>query len=193
MNNKQIRAATPDDAQDLVRFFRWAAEGLPDLIWAEMAEPGQSNDDVGVERAKREQGNFSYRNAHVIEEDGVVLAGVVHYRLPSDPVPITPDFPSAFVPFQDLENLAVGHWYINIIATKPDARGKGHGATLLSYAEECAIAHDCPGLALIVSASNPGAVRLYVRSGYEEVARRRLDIPGWPQSGTDAVLLMKPI
>ncbi|MBS0122555.1 GNAT family N-acetyltransferase [Thetidibacter halocola] len=78
-----------------------------------------------------------------------------------------------------------------ILATVPDARGKGFGTALLRHAEERAKADGNPGMALIVSASNPGATRLYARMGYDEAARRRLDIPGWRHSGTDAVLLLK--
>jgi ribosomal protein S18 acetylase RimI-like enzyme len=193
MNTKRIRAATPDDAPHLVRFFRWAGEGLPDLVWAAMAAPGQSVDDVGLERAKREDGDFSYRNAHVLEADGTIAAGIVAYRLPSEPVPAGPDFPAAFVPFHELESLAPGHWYVYLLATVPEARGKGPGTALLRQAEERAVALGCPGLAIIVSGSNPGVARLYARMGYEEKARRRLDIPGWLHSGTDAVLLLKPL
>lgn len=193
MNSTLIRAATPDDAPHLVRFFRYAGEGLPDIVWAGMAAPGQSIDDVGLERAKGEEGNFSYCNAYVLEEAGVIAAGIVGYRQLSEPAPIGPDFPAAFVPLQELENLATGHWYVFFLATVPEARGKGHGTALLRHAEERAAALGCPGLAIMVSASNPGAVRLYARMGYEEAARRRVDIPGWIHSGTDAVLLLKPL
>ncbi|MBS0122554.1 hypothetical protein [Thetidibacter halocola] len=100
MTSEFIRAATPDDAPHLVRFFVWAGDGLPDLVWAGMAAPGQSIDDVGLERAMRDEGSFSYRNAHVIEVNGVVEAGLVAYRLPSEPGPIGPDVPAPFVPLQ---------------------------------------------------------------------------------------------
>lgn len=193
MNAQVIRAATPDDAPHLVRFFRWGGEGLCDLFWADMALPGQSIDEVGIARARREEGDFSYRNAHVVEEDGVVVAGIAAYRQPSDPVPIGPDFPAAFAPLQELENLAAGHWYVFFIAAMPEARGRGYGTALLRHAEEQALALGCPGLAIIVSASNPGAARLYDRMGFRETARRRLDIPGWEKSGTDAVLMLKSL
>jgi len=192
-DNRLVRAATPDDAPLLVRFVRWAGEGIPDLLWADMAAPGQDIDAVGLERARREEGSFSYRNAQVLEVDGRVAAGIVAYRLPSEPVPIGPDFPAGFAPLQELENLAPGHWYVNILATLPEARGQGLGTALLRHAEERAAALGCPGVAIIVFASNPGAARLYERLGYSEAARRRVDIPGWAHSGTDAVLLRKPL
>lgn len=94
---------------------------------------------------------------------------------------------------QELENLAAGRRYVYYLATSPEARGKGFGTALLRHAEERAVAPCCPGLAIIVSASNEGAARLYARMGYEEAARRRVDIPGWLHSGTDAVLLLKPL
>ena len=186
-----IRPAEKNDAPHLVRFVGWAGEGMPELIWAEMAEPGQSVEEVGLGRAAREEGAFSYRNAHVLERGGDVLAGIVGYTLPDAPVPIGPDFPAAFVPLQELENLAPGYWYVNILATVPEARNLGLGSALMKDAEARAAADDCPGMAIIAFASNPGAVRLYTRLGYVETARRVVDMPGWVHSGTDAILLLK--
>lgn len=187
-----IRAATPADAADLVRFVRWAGEGMPELIWAGMAAPGQSVDEVGFERARREEGSFSYRNACILEGDGVVLSGILGYCLPDEPVEIGNDFPPAFVPLQELENLAPGHWYVNVLATVPEARGQGLGALLLADAEARARGDKRPGMAIIAFGSNPGAIRLYQRLGYAEAARRKVALDGWVHSGTDAILLLKP-
>ena len=187
----KLRGARKDDAADLVRFVCWAGEGMPELIWADMAAPGQSVMDVGLARAAREEGAFSYRNAHLLVENGQVNAGIVGYGLPEDPVPIGPDFPAAFVPLQELENLAPGHWYVNVLATVPERRGAGLGSALLADAQDRALKAGHKGMAIIAFASNPGAVRLYKRHGYTETARRVVDMPGWAHSGTEAILLLK--
>ena len=46
-------------------------------------------------------------------------------------------------------------------------------------------------LSIIVSDSNTGARRLYERTGYREVARRRKIKEDWQNPGTDWVLLLK--
>lgn len=164
---------------------------MPELIWADMAAPGQTVTDVGLARAAREEGAFSYRNAHLLVENGHVNAGIVGYPLPEEPAPIGPDVPAAFVPLQELENLAPGHWYVNVLATVPERRGAGLGSALLADAQDRAFKAGHKGLAIIAFASNPGAVRLYKRHGYAETARRVVDMPGWAHSGTEAILLLK--
>lgn len=185
-----IRAATKGDADDLVRFIDWASEGIARMVWADVAEPGQEVMDVGRARALREEGSFTYRNAWVLDETAGPAAGLVGYVLP-EPVEIGPDFPAAFVPLQELENTVPGWWYVNVLAAVPERRGAGLGTALLAHAEKLAQGLGCPGMAIIAFASNPGAVRLYERVGYVERDRRRVDIPGWEHSGTDAILLMK--
>ena len=40
-----------------------------------------------------------------------------------------------FVPLQELENLAPGTWYVNVLAAYPEHRGQGYGTALLAVAE----------------------------------------------------------
>ena len=58
-----------------------AGEGLPAHLWSTLRAPGQSILEVGRERATREKGGFSYRNAVVAEVDGEIAACLVGYRL----------------------------------------------------------------------------------------------------------------
>ena len=77
-----------------------------------------------------------------------------------------------FVPLQELENLAPGTWYVNVLAAYPEHRGKGHGRRCSASPTGIAAAENRPGLSIIVSDANTGAVRLYERCGYRETARR---------------------
>lgn len=191
MKGLSHRPATPEDAAALVDFVLMAGEGLPDMVWADMAAPGQSLRDVGLARAAREEGAFGYRNATIFEVDGTPVGGLVGYPLPDEPEEIGPDFPAAFVPLQELENLACGTWYVNILGVYPDRRGQGIGAAMLARAAEIARETGCKGLSIIVFSANPGAERLYRRSGYAERARRRMAMPGWRHDGCEAILLVK--
>jgi len=94
-----------------------------------MAEAGESAWDVGLRRARREEGSFSYRNATIAEIGGKVAACLIGYPLPDEPTAIdNGTMPAMFVPLQELETLAPRTLYVNVLATYPPYRGRGIGA-----------------------------------------------------------------
>jgi len=188
-----FRRATQADARALADLVHFASEGLALHVWSKAAGRGGDPWEVGRERASRQTGSFSYRNAVVVEDGGRIVAGLIGYPLPARPEPIPADMPAMFVPLQELENEAPGTWYVNVLAAYPEDRGKGHGAALLRVAEQLAQDAGSSGLSLIVSDVNEGARRLYERCGYREIARRRKVKEGWEGPGTDWVLLVKRI
>ena len=185
------RAATPDDAQALAELVDFASEGLALYLWGRTAGPGGDAWAIGRERARREAGAFSYRNAIILEREGRIAAGLIGYPLPDQPQSIADTLPPMFVPLQELENLAPGTWYVNVLAAYPQERGLGHGTALLGLVEGLAAEARMGGLSIIVSDANTGARRLYERVGYREVARRRKVKEGWQNPGQDWVLLVK--
>ena len=188
------RPATQDDATALAELVDMAGEGMPVYLWRKLAEPGQDVFDIGRARARREEGSFSYRNAVVCEENGVVVAALVGYPLPDVPEPVDyGDMPPMFVPLQELEDLAPATWYVNALATYPVHRGKGYGRVLLEIAEDLARDTGRQGLSIIVSDGNPGARRLYERCGYREAASRPIVKEDWENRGKSWVLLTKPL
>jgi ribosomal protein S18 acetylase RimI-like enzyme len=186
-----FRRATPYDAQVLAELVDFASEGMAHYLWTRIAGPGGDAWAVGRERATREAGAFSYRNAVVLEHEGRIAAGLIGYRLQDRPEPIPDTMPPMFVPLQQLENLAPGTWYVNVLAACPEHRGQGCGTALLTVAEAMAAATSSSGLSIIVSDGNTGARRLYERCGYREVARRTKIKEGWRNDGTAWVLLTK--
>ncbi|HEU0059462.1 MAG TPA: GNAT family N-acetyltransferase [Hyphomicrobiaceae bacterium] len=186
-----IRAATPNDAAALADFVHFASEGLALRVWSKLAGPGGDPWAIGRERARRETGSFSYRNAYVLETDGAAAAGLIGYPLPDAPLAIAPDLPATFVPLQELENLAAGSWYVNVLAAYPEHRGKGLGRALLDLAQTTALELGRPGLSIIVSDGNRGARRLYERCGYREAGRRAMLKEDWINPGTHWVLLTR--
>jgi ribosomal protein S18 acetylase RimI-like enzyme len=187
-----FRQATPEDAPAMAELVNMAGEGLPLYLWTGMAEPGEDPWEVGRRRARRGEGSFSWGNTVALEYDRQVVACLIGYRLPEAPEPIDYDaMPAIFVPLQELENLAPGTWYVNVLATYPERRGNGYGAKLLSLAEEIAADAGAAGLSIIVSDGNTGARRLYDRSGYREVASRPMVKEDWQSRGENWVLLVK--
>ena len=189
-----IRRARPADAEALVDFVEFASEGLVHRVWAAMAEPGESLRAVGLRRARREKGDFSYKKAFLAEDAEGIAAGMIGYALPEAPEPQDLDsLPPLFRPLLELELLAPGSWYVNVLATYPGCRGQGFGTALLEEADRLAADSGCRQLSIIVSDGNPGARRLYERHGFRERARRPMVKEGWENPGENWVLLVKDL
>ena len=187
------RRAVPSDAGPLAELVNFAGEGMPLYLWTKKATEQVSPWEVGRDRARRDTGSFSWRNAVVREDDGEITACLIGYALPDTPESFdSNDIPAMFVPLIELENLASGSWYINILASYPESRGKGYGSDLLAIAEELARESGCNGLSLIVADSNSGAIRLYERRGYQATATRPMVKEGWERPGKNWVLMVRP-
>lgn len=189
-----FRAATLNDAAALAVLVDIAGEGAPNRLWLDMAGPGRSALEVGRERARREEGGFSYRHTTVAEIGDEVVACLIGYRL-DDPYDLSgvDELPDLFQPLVRLEAQAPGTWYVNVLATFTEHRGQGLGSKLLDIATDRARQADAPGVSIIVGSWNEGAGRLYRRAGYVAVARERAVLPpGLPQSG-DWILMTRPL
>jgi ribosomal protein S18 acetylase RimI-like enzyme len=187
-----IRSATRRDATDLVALVDIAGEGLPAYFWSAMVEVGQSPFEIGRNRALRNEGSFSWRNAHLAEVDGTVAGLLIGYVI-EDPVDLSnlDEMHEIVRPLAELEAEAPGHWYVNVLAAYPEFRGMGIGSMLLARADE--IGRDNgTAMAIIVASENTGAKRLYERAGYRARASRPLrGFPGYKRGG-DWVLMTKP-
>lgn len=186
------RVAIRDDASVLAKLVDIAGEGMPLYVWNQMCGPGESPWDVGRNRAMREHGGFSYRNAIVREEDEGVVSCLIGYPLEDDQIYTDPaDLPKMFVPLQELENQAPGTWYVNVLATFPEYRNRGFGAQLLLLAEQIAQLQNKKGLSVIVSDANPGAIRLYEKCGYQVQTIRPMVKEDWINPGKNWILLIR--
>ena len=133
-----------------------------------MASAESSSLDVGVIRAKREEGAFSYKNAKVIRNQSSVAGMILSYRL-DDPYIVgdVEDYPEVVRPLVILESKVPGSWYVNAIATNEFQRGKGIAKCLLENTETEAQTQGVFQSSLIVASNNIAAKRLYVNLGYE--------------------------
>lgn len=189
-----IRPAATGDADALAELINFAGEGIPVYIWEKAAEPGQSVWDVGRQRAKREEGAFSYRNAVMIEAATGEAAGtLIDYAIADEVEAIPDDMPPMFKPLQELENLVPGSWYVFVLAVYPAFRGQGLGTQLLDHAEATAKANGKSMMSIIISDANHGARALYERAGYREIASRTMVKEDWQNDSTAWVLLTKAL
>jgi ribosomal protein S18 acetylase RimI-like enzyme len=187
-----FRPAAKADASALAVLVDIAGEGLPAYLWSTLKAPGQSILEVGRERAAREEGGFSYRNAVVAEVGGEVAACLVGYRL-DDPYDLgnLAGIPELVRPLVLLEAKARGSWYVNVLATFPEFRRQGIGLELLGIAEQKARAAGAGAMSVIVAGENEAAARLYRRAGFTAAALEPIvPFPGYTHTG-DWVLLTK--
>jgi ribosomal protein S18 acetylase RimI-like enzyme len=186
------RPAVAGDAFEMAELVNMAGEGLPLYIWTEMAAADEDPWEIGQNRARREHGGFSYRNTVVREDRGKAIACLTGYPLDDVPESVNYDeLPDMLVPIQQLEDLAPGTWYVNVLATYTEYRGRGFGRELLSIAENQAMDAQKRGLSIIVSDANIGARKLYESQGYLEIATRRMVKQRWVNAGKEWVLLVK--
>lgn len=188
-----IREAKASDAAHLVRFINMAADDLPLHFWRGSVGPEGDPWAYGRERAARDTGNFSYRNAWLAEVDGEVAACLLGYPAEAEPGPIDPDMPAVLVPLLELEAMAPGSWYLNVLATYDGFRGKGLGSALLARADEVAKAAGFKKISLIAEDTHLDALRLYAAKGYREVARRPVVSGDWQVDAKEWVLFAKPV
>ncbi|MTH64835.1 GNAT family N-acetyltransferase [Paracoccus shanxieyensis] len=189
----QIRKAKATDSAHLVRFINMAADDLPLHFWRKSVGPEGDPWALGRERAARETGNFSYSNAWLAQIDGEVAACLLGYAAETAPGPIAPDTPPIFVPLLQLEALAPGSWYLNVLATYPQFRGKGLGGALLAHAETVAAKAGHDTISLIAADTHQDALRLYTAKGYLQVAHRPVVKGDWQVDANEWILFTKPL
>ncbi len=174
-----IQNAKKEDAKYLAFLINLAGEGIPHYLWSGMTRSGETPSDIGIQRAGREDGGFSYTNARVVKEGADVVGMLLSYRL-DDPYIIDnlDDIPEVVRPLVVLESKAPGTWYVNAVATLASHRGQGIATGLLKDAEAKAIVHGVTRMSLIVASENQLARGLYSGLGYE--TRETLPVVDYP-------------
>ena len=186
-----IRQASPEDAAFLNRIIDMASEGVVPAMFENMAPPGMSGDEVGLMMIRDETGPFTYRRSHILEEEGAPAGGMITFQLSEEDTAEDPTMPACFLPIRALERQAIGAWYINVIATLPEARGRGHGRALLEFAETLARDAGRGRIALVVAETNKPARALYASFGFKEQDRALFDVTEFGAEPTDALLMVK--
>ena len=170
-----IRAATPADASDMAVLVDIAAYGLASCHWRGAVTRGEGVSvlEVGRMRALRKEGSFSYLNGVMADYGGRAAGLLVGYNQPDVPEDVDPnEIDPVLRPLYELEALAVSTWYVNVLATFHEFRGKGVGTALMGEAGRIAARAGRTDLSLIAEDDNVGGIRLYERLGFKEVARR---------------------
>lgn len=185
-----IRDASPADAKALAELIAIAGAGIPEWLWHSMAGPGETPLDVGIRRAMRDQGGFSWQNAIVAEAENEVVGMILGYRLEPEEGDLAAAEP-ILRPFLELERLVPDSWYINAFAVFEPWRSVGIGARLLAAASERATAAGCTEMSVQTFSQTPRSEAFYTRHGFVRIAARALPEPSVCAYGGDTVLLTR--
>lgn len=93
--------------------------------------------------------------------------------------------PAGFVLFSD--RTFGDHGYIHLLGVRPDLTGHGLGAHLLEEAERRLAEQGVRSVFLLCTRWNRPAQRFYRRHGYRRIGT----LPGWIQTGTDEIIMVK--
>ncbi len=182
----RYRPARRDETRRIAELYSIASDGVADYVWSRIAQPGEDILDVGARRYAREDTEFSYRNCTVAEYDDRVAGMMVAYRMETFPGRDAEPDP-VLKPFAILEHPE--SYYICGLALYPEFSNRGIGSGFIEIAQQHARATDLRQLSLIVFERNAGAVRLYQRNGFVEIARQPI-VPHALIRGTGEALLM---
>jgi GNAT superfamily N-acetyltransferase len=186
-----IRRAKPADAPKITPLINSAGEGIPLHLWRSMAPAGEDPWDFAARRWAEKLEDI---DVSVVDFGAGPVACLVGYPTPKTPRPISDDTPAMFRPALELENLAPGSWYINMLATEAAFRGRGLASALLAQAEMQARNDDFDRLSLIVANKKTGAIRLYRTFGFAETARRPIvEDEGWTSDSDEWVLMLRTL
>jgi len=171
----KIRLASIDDAREIAKLIAISSDGVATIEWHEQAVKEACDPlDIGERTYRNPQGDYSYSNATMVENNNQVAGMLLTFGMPDAKPRNTLNRPGAddenvFAPYIYLEE--PNSWYICGVAFYPQHRGQGLGSRLTDLANEQAKERGFIKLSLVAFEQNEGAVRLYERLGYREVDR----------------------
>jgi ribosomal protein S18 acetylase RimI-like enzyme len=188
MSGATVRPAKAGDGKQLIKLIDIASNGFVRHLFAMDKPPGQTVDEYILSRMNNPDSGLSLSKLWVAEINGAIAGFIALDEVPEDPGPISADTPAMFRPLTELENEAPGCCLINLVATYPEFRGQGAGATLLKFAET---RRGRNGLCLVVGDTNTAAQEFYRHIGYRITGRRPVVKEGWETPYSDWLLMVK--
>ena len=191
MRQVHIRPAVKKDSVDIARLFLISSDGLAEYIWSQVAEPRETLAEAGARRYAREGAAFSYEKCLIAELEGATVGMAHSFAMVEDPG-VEPEADLILRPYSELEDN--GSLYLSGIAVAEQCRNAGIGAAMMEAVNHRANDLSIPRISLICFERNEGAMRLYLRRGFQELDRRAVvPHPALHNSDGDAVLIAKSL
>ncbi len=121
---------------------------------------------------------YSFENCWVIAvENNIIAAAIVYNGADLDALrkPVLEKIKLEYN--RDLildDETEAGEYYIDCIGVDPAWQGKGMGAEIIAFLTDEFVVRQNQTLGLLVDKNNPGAKRLYLKSGFEMIGEKKL-------------------
>jgi ribosomal protein S18 acetylase RimI-like enzyme len=126
----------------------------------------------------QKENQYSYQNCWVAEIENKVIGMACVYdgaNLRQLRKPIEATLLTMFgKPFEAEDETEAGEYYIDCIGVDPGFQGKGIGSEILKFLIEEYVHKQNQTLGLLVETANPGAKKLYLRSGFVNSGNKTL-------------------
>lgn len=171
-----IRPAMPDDAPEMAQLIDMAGGGVYEFLLDGLV-PGLTAAEMLVPGLAGTSGSFSHRHSGVAEAKGRIV-GVVHaypvdWIKTQDYTGLPPDRLAHMAAFNETQDW--GSYFLSALAVDPSWRRRGIAGRLLDWVYGRARSGGFDRVTLHVWADNTGAQHLYVKEGFQEIARA--DVP----------------
>jgi ribosomal protein S18 acetylase RimI-like enzyme len=186
-----FRPAAKADCRVIAGLYSISSDGVAEYIWSRLAQPGEDLLDVGQRRYEQEDSVFSYRSCTLAERGGEVVGMLVAFPMHVEPSAAGDSTDPVLAPYRMLED--DNSYYVCGMAVLPEYRNCGIGTGFLQIAESHALQRGYGKLSLVVFEQNRGALRLYERTGYVEVARAAIVPHPLIRLTGDALLMVKSL
>ena len=193
-----IRPAAELDAPVIAEAAFMAGHGMFDLMFDGLL-PGRSAREAYCERRVLKPGHFSHWSKWFLAENpaGQVVGALNLFPhaelLTTEPDPLlTRDRLGPFADV-DIEECAVGSYYLNVVAIFPAFRGLGLGAGLVRHAMHRAVESGFSRIALTTWGDDAELMAFYRRLGFQPIAECRIAPDPRLNAGTLYALLERPL
>ncbi len=166
----EFRSATNTDAGFLIPLVAESSGGVWPAIWKSVADEGESVEASAIRYLTNDANNLSIKNTILAESDGNRVGAMIAYQEDNSTSrekskSLAADLHDALQPYRELSD--PDSLFISELCFLPEARGQGLGTRFLECAGKLAVERSLPRVSLRVFSTNAGAVRLYLRTGFQ--------------------------
>jgi GNAT superfamily N-acetyltransferase len=174
-----IRPATQDDVNTIAEAAFLAGHGMFEIMYEGLL-PGHSAREAYIARRVLKPGHFSHWSRWLIPEtpSGEPMGGLnifpQNLLVTAEPDPLITRDRLGTLADVDVEERAVGTYYLNIVTVFPAFRGTGLGARLVDYTVSQAIAEGFDRVALATWGEDARLMRFYGNVGFRTALENRI-------------------
>lgn len=177
MSYVHLRPALKSDSADLALLDNIAGFGLSHWLWQRLGNTDRVEQAYvyGREKFTDDSSPHGWKSATVAIENDMIIGMATSYIMPTpdkDEYTALKQMAPVFAPVFELHEYVAGNWYLDAIATYPQARGKGIGSMLMDDSLIKGRHIGAKKISLVAEDCNKNAVAFYKSRGFVLVASR---------------------